>query len=544
MYVFETANCKLVTGNYQPEIANRFQLYFSPKIIFTMKTKLLFIACCMLFACYAINSNAQSANRTLSNLISPTAVNQSLLPGTSNTINLGSGGRGALSWNNLYLGNALYLKGKITLHAPGTGNFFVGVSSGNASLTGLYNSGIGQFSLVNLTSGTGNTANGYQALYRNTEGAYNKANGYKALYSNTTGDNNIACGLGSLSNNDGSGNTANGNLALTFNTTGNFNSALGYASLNQNTTGFNNTALGSEADVSKNNLFNATAIGSGAKVDASNKVRIGDGSVKSIGGAVEWTKLSDGRYKKNIKENVVGLAFINSLRPITYTVNIQGLNEYYNKGRKQLLSDSVSANEEAVNAEMKKAEDEASKIVYNGFIAQEVEETAKKLNYEFSGVDKPQSKDGVYGLRYAEFVVPLVKAVQELSKMNDALQKQNDEQQKEIDELKAIVLGNNQNNISPRDKTDIKITDASLAQNAPNPFTNTTTISYSLPSKFTTAQIIITDKNGKQLKQVNVSGSGNGTVNIDASVLSSGAYNYSLIVDGKVISSKQMVVGK
>src|SRR6266498_415415 len=511
MYVFETANCKLVTGNYQPEIANRFQLYFSPKIIFTMKTKLLFIACCMLFACYAINSNAQSANRTLSNLISPTAVNQSLLPGTSNTINLGSGGRGALSWNNLYLGNALYLKGKITLHAPGTGNFFVGVSSGNASLTGLYNSGIGQFSLVNLTSGTGNTANGYQALYRNTEGAYNTANGYKAL---------------------------------TFNTTGNFNSALGYASLNQNTTGFNNTALGSEADVSKNNLFNATAIGSGAKVDASNKVRIGDGSVKSIGGAVEWTKLSDGRYKKNIKENVVGLAFINSLRPITYTVNIQGLNEYYNKGRKQLLSDSVSANEEAVNAEMKKAEDEASKIVYNGFIAQEVEETAKKLNYEFSGVDKPQSKDGVYGLRYAEFVVPLVKAVQELSKMNDALQKQNDEQQKEIDELKAIVLGNNQNNISPRDKTDINITDASLAQNAPNPFTNTTTISYSLPSKFTTAQIIITDKNGKQLKQVNVSGSGNGTVNIDASVLSSGAYNYSLIVDGKVISSKQMVVGK
>ncbi|SRR6266496_2419516 len=515
-------------------------LLFHQKML-AMKTKLLTIACSMLLTCYAINSNAQSANRTLSNLISPTAVNQSLLPGTS-TLNLGFGIR--QSWNNLYLGNALYLKGKITLHAPGTGNFFAGLNAGNILVGGSYNTGLGQFSLFSLTSGTGNTANGYQALYRNTEGAYNTANGYTALTVNTTGNFNSALGHASLRNNDGSGNTANGSLALTNNTTGNFNSALGYASLNQNTTGFNNTALGSEADVSKNNLFNATAIGYGAIVDESNKVRIGDGSVKSIGGAVDWTKLSDGRYKKNIKENVAGLAFINSLRPITYTVNIQGLNEYYNKGRKQLLSDSVSANEEAVNAEMKKAEDEASKIVYNGFIAQEVEETAKKLNYEFSGVDKPQSKDGVYGLRYAEFVVPLVKAVQELSKMNDALQKQNDEQQKEIDELKAIVLGNNQNNISPRDKTDIKITDASLAQNAPNPFTNTTTISYSLPSKFTTAQIIITDKNGKQLKQVNVSGSGNGTVNIDASVLSSGAYNYSLIVDGKVISSKQMVVGK
>src|SRR6266542_1967907 len=508
-------------------------LLFHQKML-AMKTKLLTIACSMLLTCYAINSNAQSANRTLSNLISPTAVNQSLLPGIDNTLNLGSGGRGALSWNNLYLGNALYLKGKITLHAPGTGNFFVGVSSGNASLTGLYNSGIGQFSLVNLTSGTGNTANGYQALYRNTEGAYNTANGYKALYSNTTGDNNNACGLGSLSNNDGSGNTANGNLALTFNTTGNFNSALGYASLNQNTTGFNNTALGSEADVSKNNLFNATAIGYGAIVDGSNKVRIGDGSVKSIGGAVDWTKLSDGRYKKNIKENVAGLAFINSLRPITYTVNIQGLNEYYNKGRKQLLSDSVSANEEAVNAEMKKAEDEASKIVYNGFIAQEVEEAAKKLNFEFSGVDKPQSKDGVYGLRYDNFVVPIVKAVQELSRQNDQLKKQNKELKARLDKIEAMLLKPHSDN------AELGIT-AKLEQNIPNPFNNTTIIHYFLPINKGNAYINFYSSNGALLKSVKLAGIGKGTINIKANELPSGVYKYVLLVDGKVVDSKQMI---
>ena len=61
----------------------------------------------------------------------------------------------------------------------------------------------------------------------------------------------------------------------------------------------------------------------------------------------------------------------------------------------------------------------AAKIVRTGFIAQEVEAAANKLNYDFDGVDKPQTKDGVYGLRYGEFVVPLVKAVQELSKQND-----------------------------------------------------------------------------------------------------------------------------
>ena len=49
------------------------------------------------------------------------------------------------------------------------------------------------------------------------------------------------------------------------------------------------------------------------------------------------------------------------------------------------------------------AEDEASKIIYNGFIAQDVEAAAKKLNYDFSGVDKPKSKDGsVFSIKVLE----------------------------------------------------------------------------------------------------------------------------------------------
>jgi len=59
--------------------------------------------------------------------------------------------------------------------------------------------------------------------------------------------------------------------------------------------------------------------------------------------------------------------------------------------------------------------------VYTGFVAQEVEQAAKELNYEFSGVDAPKNENDVYGLRYAEFVVPLVKAVQELHAENTQL---------------------------------------------------------------------------------------------------------------------------
>jgi hypothetical protein len=85
-----------------------------------------------------------------------------------------------------------------------------------------------------------------------------------------------------------------------------------------------------------------------------------------------------------------------------------------------------------------------------------------------------------------------------------------------------------------------------LSQNFPNPFSNSTTISYSIPQSRngrTSARIIITDKNGNAIKQISLSGS-KGSVNVDASTLSSGAYQYSLYVDGRLIDTKQMVSAK
>ena len=61
-----------------------------------------------------------------------------------------------------------------------------------------------------------------------------------------------------------------------------------------------------------------------------------------------------------------------------------------------------------------------------------------------------------------------------------------------------------------------------------------------LPQKFSSAQIIIADKNGKVLKQLMLSGAGKGSVHVDAAMLASGAYSYALYVDGKMIDSKQM----
>jgi hypothetical protein len=423
----------------------------------------------------------------------------------------------------------------------GNDNTATGFAALNSN-TASNNTAAGAYALYTNTSGTDNTALGTKSLYYNTTGYLNTAVGSRALYSNELGQFNTAVGSDALLNNKGSANTACGNSALAYNTSGIYNSSFGESALVNNTegiynsalgrsalysvkTGSYNTGLGTLADVNGENFTNATAIGYNAIADASNKVRIGNNDVTSIGGKVGWTTFSDGRYKRNVKQNVMGLSFINSLQPVTYTVDINGLNEHYDKGRRH---DSLY---EKRKEEMKESTTKATKIVYNGFIAQDVEKAAEKLNYNFSGVDRPESKDGLYGLRYADFVVPLVKAVQELSKMNDDKDAKITALETRLEKLEGLLKINS---------SAISLSDATLDQNIPNPFTNSTTINYNLPQKFTTAQIRIMDKLGKTLKTINAYGSGRGTLNIDAAILSSGAYNYSLYVDGKLVGTKQM----
>ncbi len=197
------------------------------------------------------------------------------------------------------------------------------------------------------------------------------------------------------------------------------------------------------------------------------------------------------------------------------------------------------------------------KKIRTGFIAQDVEKTAQQIGYDFDGVNHPQNAKDNYSLVYADFVPSLAKAVQELSGQNDSLKNNNatlrsqlQKQQSQIDDLKTLVLSiqQKQDACSPSANAAAQtyntiITDgAALEQNTPNPFNHSTSIGYTLPQKFNAAQIIITDKNGETLKAINISGTGKGRINVDASVLASGAYNYSLLVDGKLIGSKQMVL--
>jgi hypothetical protein len=92
--------------------------------------------------------------------------------------------------------------------------------------------------------------------------------------------------------------------------------------------------------------------------------------------------------------------------------------------------------------------------------------------------------------------------------------------------------------------TRAKVSDASLSQNTPKPFTNMTYISYRLPEKFRTAEISISDNTGRVIKQEKIVGGRSGRVHLNSTGLSSGTYNYSLFVDGNPVSTKQMLLTK
>ncbi len=334
---------------------------------------------------------------------------------------------------------------------------------------GSYNSSIGAQALRNNQTGNQNVTIGFQALYSNISGSYNNALGHQALYYNQTGNNNVAIGNRALYLNNANANVAIGHSALTKNTTGTENTSIGYISLFNNITGNSNTAIGysslywsnsayntaigayslgnitsqnsntaigyksgnlytfdqstfigTESTPTNSGFVNSTGLGYLSKPTASNQVRIGNSAVISIGGYADWTNFSDERFKKQTKDEVKGLEFILKLKPIIYTIDVDSLSTF--------LKENKSENYDLYKINLTNK----SSFKYTGFSAQQVLKAANECGFNFSGVDTPKNENDLYGLRYSNFVVPLVKAVQELYEENQQLKEKIKEIEKKV----------------------------------------------------------------------------------------------------------------
>lgn len=328
--------------------------------------------------------------------------------------------------NNVFSGrindtNTAYGVNSLKLNTAGSYNVSIGYSSLERNTTGILNTAVGHSSLYNNLIGKGNVAVGKSSLERNISGDDNTALGNNALYNNQTGGKNIGIGSSSLERNiSGSNNIAIGNMSLynnqsvsnciaignnaqLNNMSGQFNISLGDETLLANQTGINNIAIGYNA-FNTGNFSNSIAIGNNSIISSNDQVRIGNTSTSSIGGFTNWSNVSDIRFKKDVNySSVPGLDFILKLKPVTYKL------DYDNIQRLTQSKTQISS---------------AESIIQTGFIAQEVEKAAKELGYDFSGIDSPKNEKDFYGIRYAEFVVPLTKAIQEQQQLIELLQKE------------------------------------------------------------------------------------------------------------------------
>ncbi|HEX5150497.1 MAG TPA: tail fiber domain-containing protein [Parafilimonas sp.] len=215
-----------------------------------------------------------------------------------------------------------------------------------------------------------------------------------------------------------------------------------------------------------------------------------------------YQSYSDSRIKENIKPFSNALALINQLRPITYDLT----KRFFYRGENSRSNEKERTNQ-------------------IGFIAQDVEKVLPQL----VGSDK----SGIKTVGYVGLIPVLTQAIQE--------------QQKQIEDLKQMVetLSQKVNATNSNVQSNsIKLNNASLYQNVPNPFNNTSSVSYYIPSGFRSAQLMITDISGHALKTYSITQSGSGKQTIAGNQLTNGMYQYSLLIDGKVIDTKKMILSK
>ncbi len=356
-------------------------------------------------------------------------------------------GHNALYSNTDGYGNNAMGFGALYSNTTGILNTAIGYTSLYNNTTGSYNNAVGYYSLYYNTTGQGNLSFGHSSMSQNITGYQNTAYGYGALYNNTTGVNNIAIGsLALYSAATGSYNIAIGSSVLGTSIVGNNNIVVGNRALSYSSVGSNNsvfgadamgsglgssgnfnTAIGYNANVTGGSS-NSTALGSNAVSNSNDKIRFGNAAITVIEGQVAYSFPSDRRFKNSITENVRGLDFIEKLRPVTYKFDTKKFDEFLT----QDLPDSTK-----IKRRLTIDFSDSQNIIHTGFIAQEVEQAAQELGFVFDGVHAPTSKNDNYSVAYSQFVVPLVKAVQELSEKIEELKKLTEQQQKQIELLKA-----------------------------------------------------------------------------------------------------------
>jgi hypothetical protein len=456
------------------------------------------------------------------------------------------------------------------LRVPGTRNILVGHSAGAANHTATDNVIVGNAAGTSTTTGGQNVMVGQRAGRTVTTGYNNTILGYRAAEADVLTYNGVE-------------NTIVGAHAGSGLTGGSHNTLLGifagndWNNNNVNPTGTYNTLLGSTTTCA-NNVNNATAVGGAARVTASNTVALGRaGDANGNGGDVTvcgYTEMpvaagggligtakginrlgvngnilmagrlfqaSDSRVKRNFTKLEGALEKLEALKPLVYeydtTVSLA-------TSQKFMQADSAGRSKEV---RVKHAFPRGPQM---GFLAQDVAKVipeAVQLGTDTSIAFMDQTA-----------LIPLLtQALKEEHAMVQNQQQQLKALEEKLDRLeKALAvccaaqgLGKTEarpigiQSVEPATElaTETGADAPKLEQNSPNPFNSETEIRYYVPSKATQALLLVTDAQGRVVLS-RLASTGAGSWRIAAQTLQVGVYHYTLVVDGRTIATRKMVI--
>jgi len=390
-----------------------------------------------------------------------------------------------------------------TSGSVGSNRTFVGHYAG-ANNTGVSNTFIGRDAGRYVTTGFGNVYVGYRTG-SNSNGRYNSFLGHYSGRVNNGIDNIMLGRQAGYFNNSGSRNTMVGSYAGHRGNNGTGNVFIGYKA------GFfetgNNQLYIDNSDVSLplihgNFDTNRLTFHGSVGINGGNPSGYYKLLVHGPAYANSWLTPSDKRYKKDIQTIDSALDKINALNGVTYSFKQETINNIdfsEQKGKQQI-----------------------------GIIAQQLEKVLPEL------VKKDEA--GYYAVNYDGLVPVLVEAVKEQQDEITDLRTRLEKLESLLNDTETI-----QGNLSPVNEN-IDLSGVVLRQNAPNPFSNNTTIEYQLPENVDNASLVISDLTGKIISTYTISEKG--TVQFDANGLDSGIYLYAIIANGKSIASQKMVIQK
>jgi len=234
--------------------------------------------------------------------------------------------------------------------------------------------------------------------------------------------------------------------------------------------------------------------------------------------ATEFITPSDANLKENVlsltynQENDNTLENILKMNVVKYNYKYKAIDE------KSFTPVDKKQRESELNA-VKEMEEEVAQQIHYGLLAQELLDIYPEV------VRKGQ--DGNLGINYVELVPILIRSIQELKL--------------ELEELKSItnprhIIQTNTENTNMLDQN-------ALYQTQSNVSSGKTVIRYRLSDNVKNASILIFDMSGRTLRNIPISPASD-NYSFNNTELGNGIFLYSLIVNGKEVDTKRLIISK